>query len=208
MVATASNQTTATGTEAFFGRKSFYVEERRGKMKRRNEFAIWDEDGQRIGSFLHEVSLSSFLWRIFLSASLLPFRFDIRDRQGRNVSSIRRGWTILVSRIEVLDAGGNIIGYLKHKERSRKPRLKIFNGGGKKVGEITGTQANWDMAIIDCDYNAFGSIREFDAKTTPGDTAGKDTYFITLQREALSGPERLAMLTVAIAIDQVLRTNK
>lgn len=207
MVATESNQTTATGIEAFFGRKSFYVEERRGPLKSRNEFGIWDEAGVRIGGLLQEVSVASFFWRIFLSPSLLPFHFHICDKQGRSIASIRRGWTIFVSRTEVLDSKGQVIGYLKHKERSRKPRLKIFNAEGKKIGEITGTQAHWDMSIIDRDYHSFGSIREFDAKTTPGETAGKDTYFITLQREALSGAERSVMLVIAIAIDRLLQTK-
>ncbi|RYY87051.1 MAG: hypothetical protein EOO15_12945 [Chitinophagaceae bacterium] len=207
MVATASDQTHATGTEAFFGRNSLYVEERRRGIKSRNEFAVWDEHGQRIGQLVQKVSAFSFLCRVFLSPSLLPFRFEIQDRQGRTVAGIRRSWTVFVSRTEVFDDKGQVIGFLKHKERSRKPRIKIFNEAGKKIGEITGTQAHWDMALIDRDYHSFGTIREFDAKTTPGDTAGKDTYFISLQREALTGSERQVMLIIAVAVDRLLLTN-
>lgn len=207
MVATATNETTGTGADPFFAGNAFYVEERRSGLRSRNEFTIWDRTGQRHGTLLQSVSVAGHFWRIFLKSSILPFRFQFTDRQGRRVASIRRGWTLFVSRTEVLDAGGQVIGYLKHKYRSRKPRLKVFNAEGRKIGEVTGTHSNWDMDIIDRDYHAFGSIREFDPKTTPGDTQGKDTYFIELTREALPPADRRVMLITALAIDRLIIEN-
>ncbi|RYY64845.1 MAG: hypothetical protein EOO12_08550 [Chitinophagaceae bacterium] len=207
MLATATNEWTETGADAFFAGNAFYVEERRGRLRSRNEFGIWDGSGQRVGSLVQRVSLAGHFWRIFLKSSVLPFRFQVTDRQGRPVAAIRRGWTLLVSRTEVVDSRNEVIGFLKHKYRSRKPRLKVFNAEGKKIGEVTGTQSSWDMAIIDRDYQSFGSIREFDPKNTPGDTRGKNTYFIELSSESMSPEERRVMLVTAISIDRLILEN-
>ncbi|GAB4093033.1 hypothetical protein GCM10028786_19600 [Flaviaesturariibacter terrae] len=207
MLATATNERTGTAPDSFFDRSAFYVQEHRGALKARNEFAIWDSSGQRIGSLLQHISVAGFFWRVFLKSSILPFRFELLDRQGRVQGAIRRGWTIFVSRTEVVDARGTVIGFLKHKYRSRKPRIKVYNAEGKKIGEIAGSQSVWDMDIIDRDYHRFGSIQEFDPRSTPGDTNGKNTYLVELHREALSDSERRAMLSTAIAVDRLILEN-
>ncbi|GAA4341581.1 hypothetical protein [Flaviaesturariibacter amylovorans] len=192
--------------EPFFGRSEFYVEERRGSVKRHNEFAIYDGTGSRIGVLLQPVSVAMHFWRIFLRSSLLPFRFVIQDGQGRRIASIRRGWTLLVSRTEITDGSDNVIGYLKHKLRSRKPRLKIFNGEGKKIGEIAGTPGAWNMDIIDREYISFGAITQ-DHRGDASAIKGKDVYRVLLTREALEGLDRQVMLIAAIAIDRLLLEN-
>ena len=207
MVATATSELNGTGASDFLTGNAFYVEERRGRLRSRNEFRIWDSTGERIGTLLQRIPLAGHFWRIFLKSSVLPFHFQLIDPQDRPAGAIRRGWTLLVSRIEVLDGRDNVIGYLKHKYRSRKPRLKVFNAEGKKIGEVNGTQSSWDMALIDRDYHGIGSIRKSDPATTPGDTRNKNTYFVELTRNDLPSNERRLLLITAIAIDRLILEN-
>jgi hypothetical protein len=206
MVAPITHET-IPGTDPFFEKNAYYVEEHRGSAKGRNEFGIWDENGGRLGTLVQRVSLSGKFLRIFLKSSLLPFKLEFIDRNGSSIAGIRRGWTVFVSRTEVFDGRGNVVGFLKHKYRSRKPRLKVFNNEGRKIGEITGTSGAWDMSLIDRDYHPFGHIAQIDSRAAPGEVRGKTGYFISFSRPALIPSDRRVMLVSAIAIDRLLISN-
>jgi uncharacterized protein YxjI len=201
----AEVRTRSARAEAFFEKGAFYVQERRGARGERS--AIYNSKGEPLGSVVQQVNFGKQFVRIFLKSSLLPFRIEIRDTSDQRIASIRRGWTIVRSRIEILDAQDDVIGFLKHKENSRKPRIKVFNDEGRKIGELAGNQATWDMNIIDPEYVPFGHITEYAPETTPGATTGKETYFVSVDNNAISGPERQVILTTAIAIERLLHEN-
>jgi uncharacterized protein YxjI len=198
MVAAARKQTARA--EAFFGSDTFYVEKRQSGRPR--QCYIFDSAGTLTGQLASPQSLGTHFWRIFLKSALLPFRFEVRDAAGAMIGAIERGWTMFRSRIEIVDAQENIVGFLRHKRNSRKPRIKIFNTEGRKIGEITGARTDGDMEIIDRDYRPIGHITGNVTDSTPGATRGKSTYCISLGGEP--GPDQEVILLVALIADRML----
>ncbi|TCJ12678.1 hypothetical protein EPD60_15580 [Flaviaesturariibacter flavus] len=200
----AELKTSATKADAFFGVRSYYVEERRTAIGGGNRSRLFDDAGHPAGALIQRTGFAIRFWRIFLKASLLPFRLELHDNSGRTVAAIRRGWTILRSRTEIVDGRDKVIGFLKHKDTARRPRIKVFNEEGKKIGEVTGTTGTWDMNIIDREYLHLGQIHAFAPETTPGETRGQDTYFVNIDGEGATPRERRLLLIVSIAIDRLL----
>ncbi|RYZ22542.1 MAG: hypothetical protein EOO16_08720 [Chitinophagaceae bacterium] len=199
----AELKTSSTKADAFLGAGAYYVEERRSAISGGNRSLLYDEAGQPAGALIQRTSFMNRFWRFFLKSALLPFRVELHDTAGKPLAGIRRGWTIVRSRTEIIDGHENVIGFVKHKEKARKPRIKVFNGEGKKIGEVTGSKGNWDMNIIDQEYMRLGQIVEFAPDTTPGDTRGKDTYFVSIDGNGAS-EERKLLLIVAIAVDRLI----
>src|SRR5688572_11998863 len=98
-------------------RKMFLVKERVGFLKLVDTFDIHDPaTGAKIGIAQEKIGTLAKLLRLIVSKRMLPTNVEIREHEdGPALLSIKRGFTLLRSKVRVLNKAGQEIGRFKSK---------------------------------------------------------------------------------------------
>jgi uncharacterized protein YxjI len=77
---------------------------------------------------------------------------EIRNSQDQLEASITRGWTFFLSKIEIKDGNGEVIGIIKQKFKLFKPTFKIYDQADELIAEISGDWKAWNFTILDASF--------------------------------------------------------
>lgn len=184
----------------FFASGVVYVA--RGGSSREHS-TILNESGERIGFIQESRGIAIEFARLFIKSTSLPLLVNICNADGETLASLRRGWGLSNPRLEIIDARQNIVGFVRQKDRSQRPRVKVFNPDGKKIAEITAGNGASELFIIDRDYHAFGQI--IPNPPLPNNREkGKATIQITLNKRANPGDDFELTMIAALAVQTIL----
>src|ERR1700740_2925146 len=98
-------------------RNNFFVKEHTGIFKAANNFDILDPSTQQLILTCREEQLGGLtkMLRFTEYKRMTPFHVEIKTPEGKKVISVKRGISIFLSTVEVLDENDRIIGYFKQK---------------------------------------------------------------------------------------------
>src|SRR5690242_1252702 len=97
--------------------RRFLVKERVKFLQAHQTYDVYDADTEEhVGIAEERISALNQLLRWFVSKQLMPTRIEVREKPDDSlVFTVARGWYPLRSRVEVHDAQGALVGYLKSK---------------------------------------------------------------------------------------------
>ncbi len=176
-------------------------------MKLSGSYDLLDpETKQPIGIARENISGFAKFLRLLISKSLMPTRVDICTAPGEPpVLMLKRGFTFLRSRVDVLDGRGGKIGYLKSKLFSFGGGFHVFSADDQPFAEVRGDWKGWNFKLLDLGGKEMGLVTKKWAGIGREFFTSADNYVIEV-REASSS--NALLLAAALAIDLVFKEKE
>ena len=98
-------------------RNLFFVKEHLGIFKAANNYDIHDPETQEMIMTCREEKLGFItkLLRFTDYKRMTPFEVEIKTASGEKVLTVKRGISIFLSKVQVLDENDNLVGIFKQK---------------------------------------------------------------------------------------------
>ena len=193
---------------SLFEHNVLLIDEKVNAFKFENEYKVFDESNNQIGSINQKLTGGQKILRLLLNKAMLPFTLDIVDTNGMTLAKIQRGWTFFMSKISIVDDKGNTVGFIKQKFKLFKPTFEIQSEKNEPIGKITGDWKAWDFKIFDDKEIQIGTVSKKWAGLLKEAFTTADKYIVTIESNNLSKENRIAILASAITIDMVLKEAK
>ncbi|MDR3354999.1 MAG: hypothetical protein LBO21_08175 [Synergistaceae bacterium] len=191
----------------FFERNTFFIDEKVAVLKFTNSYKILGEEGNQIGIVQQKMSTGYKLLSLLLHKGMFPMHLDISDMNGKNLVSLRRGWSFFMSKISILDGNGKPIANINQKFKFLKAEFRIFNTAGAQIGKILGDWKAWNFHITDDKDVEMGVITKKWAGVAKELFTTADKYVVSIRPELTDIVKRKAIIASAIVIDMILKEN-
>jgi len=151
-----------------FDKNTYFIREHVGLLKLSDTYDIIDPETQeQIGVAKEKPGGLMILLRFFVNKQMLPTKVHVyegNDPQNESALSftIKRGFTFLRARIDVVTAKGQLIGWFKRKLLSLGGAFLVFDAKGNQVAMVKGDWKGWNFQFLDNQQN------EFDGEPEPG----------------------------------------
>ena len=188
-------------------RNLYFVREHVGMFKAANNYDIYDPDTGEVILHCREPHLGFFTKVLRFSDWKRATPFDVRvtTPDGRPVLSVRRGVSILLSKVEVSDAREMVLGGFQQKFFSIGGKFELQDNGGKPLCTLAGKWTGWDFR-----FTREGQELAHVTKKWAG--AGRelfttaDNYALKISNSVPPGaPLRKLILGAVLCIDMVLK---
>lgn len=192
-------------------RKLFFVREHVALLKLTDTFDILDpETSQPIGIIKEEPGVLVKILRVISKKSALPTRINAYETEGQPpVFTIKRGFTFIRAKTEVLDHAGNKLGYMKSKLLTIGGGLNVFDNDNRKVAEIKGDWRGWNFQMVDDSGRQLGTISRSWGGLARELFTSADNYVVAID-PAVSSDAKLStlLLAAAISLDMAYKENE
>jgi uncharacterized protein YxjI len=131
-------------------RNTYFVKEHVGIFKAANNYDIHDPGTGQIIMECREEHLGFFtkMLRFTDFKRMTPFDVQIRTPDGRQVVRVKRGASIFLSKVEVLDENNQYIGGFKQKFFSIGGAFTVLDANEQPVCELNGKWTGWDFRFL------------------------------------------------------------
>jgi hypothetical protein len=191
-----------------FDRKTLLVKERVGFLKFVDTFDIHDPvTGAQIGIAREKTSILLKLLRLLINKRLLPTRVEVRERDDTPVlMTLRRGASLLLARVRVLDGMDTEIGLFKSKLFSLGGGFDVLDAQQQPIAEVKGDWKGWNFRFLAPDGAELGRVTKKWGGLGKELLTSADNYVIDLAGDRHL-PRNTAMLLLAagLAIDIVYK---
>ncbi len=126
---------------------TWLIKEHVGLFKAANNFDIFDPAGGRKLLECREPQLGFFtkLLRFTDYKRMTPFDVRITTPEGRKVLTIKRGVSLLLSKVEVFDENDRLVGLFKQKFFSIGGAFDVLDPAEKVLCTLTGKWTSWEF---------------------------------------------------------------
>lgn len=194
-------------------RNKFVIKEKVKYISAVQSYDILDPDtGKAIGKAEETIGTVTQLLRWVMSKALLPTRMEVREQPDDSlVFAVRRGWYVFRSRVEVLDADGELIGYFKSKFFTISGGFHVYDKNDKHFAEVKGKLLGFDyrfltperdieMGRVTKKLGAMGIVKEL--FTTA------DTFGVEINESFADEPmAKMLILAACLAIDMIYKSE-
>ncbi|MGN6518835.1 MAG: phospholipid scramblase-related protein [Dokdonella sp.] len=185
----------------------YLVKEHVGLFKAANNFDIFDPASGRKVLECREPNLGFFtkLLRFTDYKRMTPFDVRITTPEGRKVLTVKRGVSLFLSKVEVLDETDRVIGLFKQKFFSIGGAFDVFDAHEKLLCTLVGKWTSWEFKFK-------AGERELASVTKKWSGLGKelfttaDTYMLSIDRSVAADDKvRQLIMAAVMCIDMVLK---
>jgi len=185
----------------------FFVKEHMGLFKASNNYDIFHPaTGQKILECREpNLGLLTKLLRFTDYKRTTPFNIEIRTPGGSKVLRIKRGISILLSEVDVLDENDKVVGHFKQKLFSIGGKFDVLDSQGKPVCTLQGNWINWDFRFVQGNTELASVSKKWTGLGKELFTTA-DNYMLSIN-DVVDASDTTRMLIVAavMCIDMVLK---
>ncbi len=188
-------------------RNTFFVKEHVGFLKAANNYDVLDpETGEEILHCREErIGIVTKMLRFTDYKTMTPFHVDIRTPQGEQVLSVKRGISMFLSKVDVLDESDQRLGGFKQKWLSLGGSFKVLSASDEVMCELKGKWTNWDFKFLAGDTE-LGSVTKKWAGLGKELFTSADNYVLTISDQVPPDhPLRQLIMGAVMCIDMVLK---
>jgi uncharacterized protein YxjI len=202
----------AAGAAAVLEHNTFVIKEKVKIISAVQSYDIFDSRGTLVGTANETIGLFTQLLRWFMSKQFLPTRLEVREKpDDALVFSIRRGWYLFRSRVEVLDSQDNLIGYFKSKFFTIAGGFHVYDKDDKHFAEVKGKLLGWNYRFLTPDgkvemgqvskkLGAMGILKEM--------FTSADTFGVEVNEDLADEPmAKMLILAATLAIDLIYKSE-
>ena len=196
-----------------FDKNTYFIREHVGLLKLTDTYDILDPETQeQIAVAKEKVGGLMILLRLMMNKQMLPTKVNIyQGNDPKNeralIFSIKRGFTLFRSRVEVITADGQLLGWFKSKIWSIGGSFRVFDAGGNEVALVKGDWKGWNFKFLDNQKNEIGTVTKKWAGLGKELFTSADNYVISVNGNP--DPTRMMLLLAAgLAIDIVYKESK
>lgn len=185
----------------------FFIKEHVGIFKAANNYDVFDPaTGQKTMECREpNLGLVSKLFRFTDYKRMTPFEVEIATAQGQKVLTVSRGIAIFLSRVEVRDETGTVVGYFKQKLFSIGGKFDVLDAQENLVCTLRGKWTSWDFRFMQGEHE-LASVSKKWAGVGRELFTSADNYMLTIQDTVpRDSAVRVLILAAVMCIDMVLK---
>lgn len=189
-------------------RNLFFIKEQVGMFKASNSFDIYDPESKQIILECREERLGVFtkLFRFTEYKRMTPFEIDVRIPGGQQLITVKRGVSLFLSEVEVLDESGTLVGKFKQKFFSIGGKFDVLDANEKVLCSLKGTWTSWDFKFVTADGTEFATVSKKWAGLGKEMFTSADNYILQISPTVPADhPLRVLIMAAVMCIDLVLK---
>lgn len=192
----------------------FAIEEHKKILSSVQSYEIRNgETGEVVGVARENIGGFTQTLRWFMSKHLLPTAVEVREKPDDSlVFTLRRGWYVFRSKVEVRDSTGNLVGFFKSKFFTISGGFHVYDKDGKYFAHVKGRMFGFDYRFLTED----GKIELGRVSKVLGGMAGlaremffsADNYFLEVSPELAEQPmAKMLLLAATLAVDIIYKSE-
>jgi len=185
---------------------SFFVKEHVGMFKASNNFDIYDPQTQQMQMMCREEKLGFFtrILRFTDYKRMTPFHIVVSSTDGEKVLTVKRGVSLLASKVEVLDEHDNLVGKLQQKLFSFGGKFSVLDADENFLFSLKGKWTSWDFKFVK-DEMEFARVTKKWAGIGKELFTSADNYILKVEEKVPQDNNmRVLLLGAVLCIDMVL----
>jgi uncharacterized protein YxjI len=193
---------------AVLNKNLFFVKEQVGVFKAANSFDIYDPETKQVIMECREDNLGFFtkMLRFTDYKRMTPFEIEIRTPDGKTLFTVKRGVTLLRSKVQVLDDQGTVIGSFKQRLLSIGGKFEVLDANENPLCMLKGKLLGWDFKFISADNKEFATVTKKWAGFGKEFFTSADNYVLQISNDVPENhPLRQLILAAVMCIDFVLK---
>lgn len=185
----------------------FFIKEHVGIFTAANNYDVFDPATGQKTMECREPNLGIFskLFRFTDYKRMTPFEVEIKTPEGQKVLTVSRGVAIFLSRVEVRDETGTVVGYFKQKLFSIGGKFDVLDAQENVVCTLRGKWTSWDFRFMQGERELANVSKKWAGVGRELFTSA-DNYMLTIQ-DSVPGNSavRVLILAAVMCIDMVLK---
>lgn len=191
--------------DRFFSNNTFVIDEKIAAFKLSNAYKVYNGEGVEIGAIQEHKPLTYILLSFMLPKGMMPFELNILNIDGKRVAQLKRSLTFFLSKVQIINEEGAPIGSFKQKFTLLKPKFTLLDNLGHEIATIKGDWKAWNFEITDAAGQKIGTIdKKWNGLAKEMFTTA-DKYAVNIESNLADGNTRVAVASVAAAIDMILK---
>jgi len=185
----------------------FLIKEHVGMFKASNNFDIFNPENGSQMMVCREPNLGVFtkIFRFTSYKKMTPFNIVISDNQDKKILSVKRGFTVFRSDIEVLDENDRLIGLFKQKFFSFGGKFEIHDNNDKHLCTLQGKWTGWDFKFLK-DTKELATVSKKWAGIGKEFFTSADNYVLNINKNVTEDDKiRPLVLAAVMCIDMVFK---
>ena len=185
----------------------FLVKEQVGIFKASNNFDIFDPNtGAKILECREpDLGILTKIFRFTDYKRMTPFRVEVRTPAGQKVLTVKRGFSLFLSKVDVLDENDQLVGTFKQKLFSIGGKFDVLDLQEKPLCTLQGKWTSWDFRFVQ-DEKEFASVSKKWAGLGKELFTTADNYMLTIHDSvSKDDPVRILIVAAVMCIDMVLK---
>ena len=185
----------------------FLVKEHTGMFKAANNYDVFDPDGGVKVMECREPNLGLLtkFFRFTDYKRMTPFEVVITGADGRPVATIRRGFSLFLSQVDVLNGAGVRIGGFRQKLFSIGGAFAVLDARDNEVCTLKGKWTSWDFRFLRGDRELARVSKKWAGLGKELFTSA-DNYVLSIDAGVPENDNvRLLILSAVMCIDMVLK---
>ncbi|MBA4063500.1 MAG: oxidoreductase [Isosphaera sp.] len=188
----------------------FAIQEHRKFLSSVQSYDIRDGDtGEEVGSARENIGGFTQAMRWVVSKNLLPTTVEVREKpDDALVFTIRRGFYVFKSRVEVRDAQGALVGTFRSKFLTISGGFHVYDKDGNYFANVKGRMFGFDYRFLTEDgavelgrvSKKFMGVGEF--------VFSADHYFLQVNPDLAGQPlAKMLLLAATLAVDLIYKSE-
>jgi uncharacterized protein YxjI len=185
----------------------FLIKEHVGLFKAANNFDIYNPSSKEILLTCREEQLGIFtkIFRFTEYKRMTPFHIEVKTPSGEKVLSVKRGVSIFLSTVEVLDENDHLIGSFKQQFFSIGGKFKVLDENENTICTLQGKWTSWDFKFMQ-DNMELAHVSKKWAGIGKEMFTTADNYMLEIKDPVTpENPVRTLILAAVLCIDMVLK---
>lgn len=195
-----------------FTSSNYFIREHLGFLKLSDTYDIIDPNTMdQIGVAKEKPGALIHILRFFVKKQMLPTKVFVYEgsdpkEEGKVLFSIQRGFTLLRSKVNICDAEGQTVGYLKSKLFSLGGAFFVHDQSGEQVAFVKGNWKGMNYKFTDMNETEIGRITKEWGGIGKELFTTADNYMVDIDGEP-SPTKVLLFLAAGLAIDTVFKEH-
>ena len=192
---------------ALLGKNLFFVKEQVGIFKSANNYDIYDPNTNQKIIECREPNLGIFtkIFRFTDYKRMTPFHVEVRTPEGQSILSVKRGFSILDSRVEVFDELDKLVGTFKRKHFSIGGKFDVLDLQGNTICTLQGKWTSWEFRFMQGDKELANVSKKWSGLGKELITSA-DNYMLKIDASvAAKDTSRIMIMAAVLCIDMVLK---
>ncbi len=185
----------------------FFIKEQIGVFKAANNFDIYDPNKNELILNCREDNLGTFtkLLRFTDYKRMTPFEVEVKSPKGEKVLTVKRGISIFLSTVEVLDENNNLVGKFKQKFFTIGGKFDVLDANDNVVCTLQGKWTSWSFKFIK-DNDVLAEVSKKWAGIGKELFTTADNYMLSINETVKKEDNvRILILAAVLCIDMVLK---
>jgi hypothetical protein len=171
------------------------------------------ESGELVGQAKENIGVITQMLRWVMSKQFLPTTVEVHEKPDDSlVFTLRRGFYIFRSRVEVRDAQGELVGYFKSKFFTISGGFHVYDKNDKYFAHVKGRMFGFDYRFLTED----GKVELGQVSKVIGGLGGiaremffsADNYFLKLNPDLADQPmAKMLLLAATLAVDIIYKSE-